>query len=197
MTAPGPSEALTLQLATRGDAPAFAAHIVRHLAESGSGGAPHFAPLSVVAYDDVAAQSDRRWALSLREPGWGRAWMLIAPARGSLPNDRARVVGHVELRGSLVHSGLHRAELSIGLERAVRGAGHGRRLMREAVAFAAAAGLAYLDLKVFAHNAPARRLYEALGFRQVALLPDLFRMPDGARIDDVWMTLELTSSSGR
>ena len=182
---------LDVALATRADASAFAAHIVRHLAESGSDGAPHFAPVTLVSHDDVVAQCERRWALPLSEPGWGRAWVLVERPPMTYPNDRPKVLGHVDLRGSLVHSGLHRAELSIGLELPARGARHGLRLAQAGLAFARGAGLAYVDLKVFAHNAPARALYEKLGFIEIARIDDLFRMPDGARIDDVWMTLAL------
>lgn len=49
-----------------------------------------------------------------------------------------------------------------------RGRGHGRTLMLLAEAQAAEAGRADIGLNVFAHNAPAERLYTSLGYRTEA-----------------------------
>lgn len=177
----------------RTDLGAFAAHIVRHLAESGRDGQAHFAPLSRVERDDVMRESERRWNTPLSHPGWGRVWVLasVDPAEPS-PLYALRIVGHVELRGPSLHSALHRADLSMGIEQAYRGHGFGGQLARAAVSYAfAAPQLAWLDLRVFAVNARARQLYERLGFRAVGEQVDAFRMPDGDSISDVWMTLEL------
>lgn len=46
--------------------------------------------------------------------------------------------------------------------------GHGRTLMREAERICHAAGVRVLGLHVLADNAPALRLYDALGYRRVA-----------------------------
>ena len=176
------------------DAFDFAAHIARHLAESGQAGNIHFAPVTVVSRDDVVRESERRWATALTQPGWGRVWILVVdPPLDTKPWESApRVVGHVELRGSLVHSGLHRAEMSIGLEASYRGAGHGQRLAEVALRFARDIGrFAYLDLKVFSHNDRARRLYARLGFREVGRVDDAFRMADGTKVDDIMMVKRL------
>ncbi|MFX4294741.1 GNAT family N-acetyltransferase [Streptomyces bohaiensis] len=50
-----------------------------------------------------------------------------------------------------------------------RGRGLGRALMLEAERVCAAAGLSLLGLHVFADNTPARRLYDSLGYRTIAL----------------------------
>ena len=57
-------------------------------------------------------------------------------------------------------------ELSIAVAQRWRGSGVGRRLLEELLRRAAAAGHPSLSLSVDADN-PARRLYEALGFRVV------------------------------
>lgn len=178
----------------RTDLAAFAAHIVRHLAESGRAGEAHFSPLAAIDRDDVVRESERRWNTPLTHPGWGRVWVLATPDPVTVsPLHPVRVFGHVELRGPAVHSALHRADLSMGIEQAYRGRGFGRQLARTALSYAAATPqLAWIDLRVFAENVRALQLYEMLGFRSVARLDDAFRMPDGASIHDVFMTLRLT-----
>jgi ribosomal protein S18 acetylase RimI-like enzyme len=55
------------------------------------------------------------------------------------------------------------------LDPAFRGKGHGERVMRRVEEQARALGLERLALNVFGHNAPARKLYERLGFRTISL----------------------------
>ncbi|NUP05794.1 MAG: GNAT family N-acetyltransferase [Polyangiaceae bacterium] len=185
---------LDIVSAKNSDSGDFAAHIARHLAESGAYGSSHFAPVSVVSRDEVAHESERRWSTPLTQPGWGRVWMLTRRDRPSAwPLEAgARVTGHVELRGALLHSGLHRADLSIGIEQGFRSAGFGIRLAHTALSFAYETGrIEYIDLRVFSHNEPARKLYRRLGFAEVGRVDDAFRMTDGTKIDDVMMVLRL------
>ena len=63
--------------------------------------------------------------------------------------------------------------------------------MQAAIDFARAAEtLVWLDLRVFGHNEPARRLYESLGFEEIGEIRDCFRI-SGEVIDDVLMTLRV------
>jgi ribosomal protein S18 acetylase RimI-like enzyme len=78
----------------------------------------------------------------------------------------------------------------MGIERAHRGQGHGRGLLAAAIAWAREAGLAWLDLGVFAHNPRARALYRSVGFVEVGTTRDRYRV-DGRQIDDVAMALRL------
>ncbi len=55
--------------------------------------------------------------------------------------------------------------------------------------------LEWIDLKVFAHNTPARSLYRELGFVDIGVVRDRFRI-GGQSIDDVIMTLDLSTRSG-
>lgn len=64
--------------------------------------------------------------------------------------------------------------------------------MTEAITWARAEGLRWLDLGVFADNAPARALYRQLGFVEVGTVPDAFRI-DGRSVEDVSMVLDLTT----
>ena len=50
--------------------------------------------------------------------------------------------------------------------------------------------LTWIDLGVFAHNTPARRLYEGFGFVECGRVVDSFRI-DGHHVDDILMNLNL------
>ena len=54
--------------------------------------------------------------------------------------------------------------------------------------------LHWVDLRVFANNHAARSLYRSLGFEEVGLLRDRFRI-QGVSIDDVLMSRSLRESS--
>jgi GNAT superfamily N-acetyltransferase len=165
-------------------APALCAHIQRHGAESGRDGDLIFRPRSAGEELDEPAAIERHraaWARPLAEPLWLRSWGLV---------EDGVVLGHLDLHGGRLPAELHRATLGMGLERRARGQGHGRALIETAIAWARAQGLAWLDLGVFAHNRPARALYASVGFVEVGISRDQFRV-DGTSIDDVSMTLRL------
>ena len=61
----------TLLAARRSDAGDFASHMVRHLAESGREGTPHFASIRVAARSDIVRETERKWSTELFAPGWG------------------------------------------------------------------------------------------------------------------------------
>ncbi len=165
------------------DPDAYARHMVEHMAESGRSGSPHFALSRTWSRDEVRGAFVGRLAKGLDEPLWGRSWLLL---------DGPRVVGHVELRGGRVAAEMHRATLGMGILRAYTGRGHGRRLLETAVRWARdEGGLAYIDLGVFSGNAPARRLYERMGFVVIGMREDAFRLDAGPVIDDVQMALRL------
>ena len=80
----------------------------------------------------------------------------------------------------------------MGIQRAFTGQGHGQRLIEVAVRWARdEAKLAWIDLGVFAHNLPARKLYRRMGFVEQGLHRDAFRLDAGLSVDDIQMTLEL------
>ncbi len=176
---------LTIRMAKLdGDDPdAYAAHTVEHMAESGRDGSPHFALSRTWSRDEVRSSFVARLARPLDEPLWGRTWLLW---------DGPRVVGHAELRGGRVEAEMHRATLGMGMLRAFTGQGHGRALLETLVRWARdRAELGWIDLGVFSDNAPARRLYQRMGFVEVGLRVDAFHLDAGPRIDDVQMALRL------
>jgi GNAT superfamily N-acetyltransferase len=182
-SSPRPS-ARAIALLSDEHAPTLCAHIRRHGAESGRDGDPIFRPRSSGEELDEGAAIERHragWARPLSEPMWLRTWGLF---------EDGLVLGHLDLNGGRLPAELHRATLGMGLERPARRQGHGRALMETAIAWARELGLAWLDLGVFAHNAPARALYASIGFVEIGTTRDQFRV-DGTSVDDVAMTLRL------
>jgi len=177
---PGTSE--SIRPMTPDDLPRFLAHSKRHRAESGRGD-HHFMPFAPGDEGGPTGLDIDAIYRPLTEPGWQRWFVAVT--------DQGDIVGHVDLTGDALRTGLHRCELGIGIERPYRGKGLGRRLMETAMEFTRGTDtLSWIDLRVFAHNAAARALYEKLGFSEVGTLVDRFRM-DGQMIDDVIMTLRV------
>ena len=59
---------------------------------------------------------------------------------------------------------------------------------------AAAKGARRAFLEVAASNAPARALYESIGYTPIGERPDYYRTPDGARIDAILMEKTLSTA---
>jgi RimJ/RimL family protein N-acetyltransferase len=166
---------------------AFARFVAEHLAESGVGGSIPFAISRKVARDEVRTNAVMRWSKTLEEPNWGRAWLLWA-------EQPARIVGHLELKGGRLPAEMHRASLGMGMLRAYTGQGWGGKLIETAVAWSKrVAKLDWIDLGVFSHNLPARKLYRRMGFVEQGLRPDAFHIDGMEHVDDVLMTLDLRS----
>jgi RimJ/RimL family protein N-acetyltransferase len=181
----------------------YAAHLARHLAQSGRQGLPHFGVMRAIDREQVEAYMDARWRIDVRAVDWGRAWLLwdrdpSGPRGRTSFTDFPRVVGHAELRGPNVETALHRALFSIGLEREQVGKGHGRVMMETALAWAhLERSLEWVDLRVFSGNGPARALYQSLGFAEIGTCRDAFRMDDGTHIDDIHMVFDLVAARAR
>lgn len=185
----------TLRPADLTDLDAILRHLEIHLAESGRGGAPYFAPSRTFRPSEARELLRARMARNVDEPSWGRLWLLCAgfePARGLSTRRDPHVVGHVELRGGRMPEELHRATLGMGIHSAHRGRGHGRALLQAALDWARGQPhLHYIDLGVFAQNERAHRLYTRAGFVERGRLADAFRIDGSVRIDDIQMTLRL------
>lgn len=163
---------------------AFSRFAIDHAAESGREGSPHFSPASPrLSRSEVRDNTRARWLRTLDDPLWGRAWLVWSGAV---------VVGELELRGGRIPAELHRATLGMGLRRSFTRQGHGRRLMELALRWAREeARLAWIDLGVFSDNLPAQKLYRSMGFVELGVRPDAFRVAGDVRIDDILMVLDL------
>ncbi len=136
---------------------------------------------------------DGPWGITLEKalrshanPGWQRWFCAEDKASGA-------IIGHVDLNHDGLRAGSHRCELGIGVEEAYRSKGIGRRLMNTAIAYAQDKDfLDWIDLRVFGNNERAYSLYRQLGFVEVGVLRDRFRI-GGVSIDDVLMVLDVSS----
>ncbi len=167
------------------DLEALVGHLCRHARESGKGGAPIFSPHTpgkVPDRDRLRARRRAGWLLAPTEVGWERTWGRVGGGN---------IVAHAELHGGKLPTELHRATLGMGIEAGHRGRGIGTDLLRAVLDWARAQpSLAWVDLGVFAENAPALALYRKLGFREVGRVTDRFRIGPNS-VDDVMMTVAL------
>jgi ribosomal protein S18 acetylase RimI-like enzyme len=166
----------------------FFDHLTRHQSESGQDGDLIFTPavdgdLSERSLEKFTQTNLAPWAKSVTEIGWSRTWIATL---------EDRVVGHLSLKHSPeLGCALHRAVLMMGVEREARGQGWGSQLLTTAIQWAREQeSIDWLQLYVFSHNWPARKLYERFGFYKTGSTPDLFRI-DGESIDDVEMVLRV------
>ena len=86
---------------------------------------------------------------------------------------------------------LHRASFGIAIKQKFCGQGLGTELMRIALDEARRLGYLQVELGVYADNPRARHVYEKLGFREMGVFPNAFRLSDGSFRDEVQMVLFL------
>ena len=105
--------------------------------------------------------------------------------------------GHVVLGNLTLHhepklrTALHRATLGMGLQRPIRGQGYGKKLLQEALNWAKSQpSLSWIDLGVFEHNTRAFNLYKKMGFQEIGMTKDLFRV-NGFSLNDIHMVYSL------
>jgi|SRR5271157_1862865 len=82
-----------------------------------------------------------------------------------------RLVGHCDIAGRSTLDERHTGVLGIVVVKGYRGVGLGERMIRTALAEAPKLGIWMIELEVFATNAPARHIYEKLGFKVVGVMP--------------------------
>jgi GNAT superfamily N-acetyltransferase len=164
--------------------PALVAHLVRNALESGRDGEPHSRARSADDPPDPDATARRlasAWSIPRTRPGWELCFGLYVDGD---------IRGHLDLRGGSIETEMHRAMLGMGIERPYRRRGWGRKMIEAAIAWSRGHGLAWLDLGVFTENAPAHALYVSVGFVEIGVTPDRFRI-DGQAIGDRAMVLAL------
>lgn len=106
-----------------------------------------------------------------------------------------RVVGYAKMRHPTeLPASEHVWECNgLAVDPECEGRGAGRALIEALIARARERGGLKFTLRVFAPNARARRLYEALGFQTEGILRGEFRVADGELVDDHLMALDLTA----
>jgi len=173
-----------IRLATLDDILELVEHDIRHMREPGYEGqlAHPFPPDYPWDNEKRISEKLNSFPKNIDEEGWQRSFIIT---------DGDLIIAHLNLK-NLFEGTLHRAQLGMGIEAAYRGKGLGKKLLHHAIEWAKKQPtLEWIDLSVFAHNLPARKLYSSVGFEEVAVYKDKIRVK-GHSIDDVTMTLKLT-----
>jgi len=119
-----------------------------------------------------------------REINASRVLPLIAEAEGKVVADATL---HRRTAGWLRHVG----EVRLVVDPEYRRRGLGSRLVEELIQLAQAEGLDKLVAEMTPEEGAARMAFERLGFRQVAVIPDLVRDQTGIARDLVILVLDL------
>ncbi len=104
--------------------------------------------------------------------------------------DGDRLVGHCDVVGKTSRDERHTGLLGIVVVEGYRGVGLGEKMVRTALGQAPKLGIWAIELEVFATNAPAKHLYEKLGFKTVGIIPKKV-LRDGRFTDIVLMYIHL------
>jgi len=184
---------ISVRMLEGSDAALYVGHHERNQLTSGVDGTPIFSAFSrrdgisdKVAYEQSCKQL---WNEPIEGVGWERTWGAFV--QESVTN-QITIIGSVSLSTTrLIQTQSHRAILGMGIEPGFKRQGLGKKLMQAALEWAREqTHLKWVDLGVFVHNAPARRLYESFGFIETGRTIDCFRV-DGHRLDDIQMSLDL------
>ncbi|MFK7885160.1 MAG: N-acetyltransferase family protein [Phycisphaerales bacterium] len=107
--------------------------------------------------------------------------------------DGERVVGGYLIKPNQPWRGSHVANVGYVVDRALRGRGIGRVLVRDSIARARELGYRAIQFNlVVVSNVGAVRLYESEGFQIIGTVPGIFRVKDGRYVDAHVMHLDLT-----
>jgi len=106
----------------------------------------------------------------------------------------SQLVGHCDVAGRSSRDERHTGVLGIVLADGYRGVGLGEEMVRTALVRASKLGIWAIELEVFATNAPARHVYEKLGFKTFGTVPKKVNR-DGKFIDVVGMYVHLPHRS--
>lgn len=175
---------MQIRLATMDDILDLVDHDLRHMREPGHDGqlAHPFPPDYPWDKEKRLTEKLNSFPKNIDEEGWQRSFIVT--------HDDL-IVAHLNLKNNF-EGMLHRAQLGMGIEAHYRGKGLGKKLLQFAIDWAKdQPTLEWIDLSVFAHNLPARKLYSSVGFEEIATYKDKIRV-NGHSIDDVSMTLKLT-----
>lgn len=158
----------------------LAQHIERHNAENGAG---EVFMLPQPTGDLLRFYNPDAWTLDTKTPGWQRVWVATF---------EERIVAHVVLTAYDQALLSHRVLLGLGVERAHRAHGLGRKLMNCALDFARAhRQLRYVDGQALSHLDPVLHLDYSVGFNRTGYKEKLFRFQD-EWFDVVDLTLDLS-----
>lgn len=92
---------------------------------------------------------------------------------------------------SEVRKACHRGSFAIAVKQKYCECGLGTLLLQYALEQAKELGYTQVELGVYADNPRAKHVYEKLGFREMGVIPNAFRLADGTFRDEVQMVIHL------
>lgn len=156
-----------------------------HMSESGINGNLVYTPFPL-KYEHPKEMMLKNIGDNIKKPFEATRW-----ERTFICMDGVDIVAHAALKGHYLDAALHRCEVGLGMNQAVRAQGLGKRMMEHSIEWLKTnSPIEYIDLYVFSHNHAAIKLYTKLGFSHVGVNKDMFRI-NGLSIDDNRMTLKL------
>lgn len=186
MNAPAQPPQAAIRPAVEADLAPFFAYLDDHLRDNGADGTPLFQPQGrgqPRLPPGLRIAFIRGVEMAVGEPGWRRLWLALGPT--------GDIVGHADLRARPEPAARHRAMLGMGVHRAWRRRGLGRKLLAATIDWARSGeDIAWIDLEVMSANLPACALYARAGFTTVARIADMLRI-DGVSHDLSYMTFRL------
>ncbi|MEU4804236.1 GNAT family N-acetyltransferase [Actinosynnema sp. NPDC023587] len=148
-----------------------------------------------IVHDVITEQRTFPYDPAMSEREAERGWLVPAPARVVVAADGHRVLGTANMYANRPGPGNHIASGSLMVARRARGAGVGRALVTDMVAWARRNGFAAIQFNaVVDTNTAAIRLYESLGFITLGVAPGAFRHPADGHVGLRIMWLDLRQS---
>ena len=145
----------------------------------------------VIVREVVRARDTFTYDPEMSESDGRATWVEAAPGRTVVAVDGARVLGTAKMGANRPGPGDHVSTASFMVAADARGRGVGTELLRDATAWARAAGFAGMQFNAVAEsNRTAVALYERHGFRVVGTVPRAFAHPALGRVGLHIMYLE-------
>lgn len=164
----------------------FFQYLARHISENGLNGTDLFVPLTLQQSqlsDELKSKFEDGLEKEFGENGWRKTWLAI--------NEENNIVGHADIRNNNQLNAGHRVVLGMGVDNNYRRQKIGFNLLEKIINYCKGnPKISWLDLEVISSNTKAKNLYEKIGFRQVGLTEDMFRI-DTISYDYISMTLNV------
>jgi GNAT superfamily N-acetyltransferase len=127
----------------------------------------------------VAAGDTYCWPRNTSEDAARTWWMGKPEGRVLVAVDSGAIIGTAEIHPNQPAAGSHVANAGFMVAPSAAGRGVGRALAHRVLEIAAQDGYLAMQFNaVVETNAPAIRLWEKLGFKIIATIPEAFRHPD-------------------
>lgn len=141
-------------------------------------------PVMIAIWNEVVEEGQAFPQETYLDAETGRAFFAAQSFTGVALDEGGAVCGLYILHPNNVGRCGHIANASYAVDGSRRGQQIGRALVRHCLAQGKACGFRVLQFNaVVADNAPARRLYESLGFIQLGTIAGGFRRKDGVYVD--------------